>query len=97
VDGAWLISSTLALAVVCALALAALRALGRRGVSDGGGLRVRARLPLETRRTIYVVEADGRRLLIGAGDGPLTLLCELDPAREPAESSADAPWLRVSK
>ena|SRR5258706_8805807 len=80
------LSTTVALLSVCALAMAMLRLLGRRGPSLRG-LRVVARLPLDARRTLYVVEAGGRCLLLGGGDGALTLLTELErgsvPAMEP--------------
>ena len=89
-----LATTVVALAVVCALAIGALRAL--KGRSPGGGtagLKVVARLALEPRRTLYVVEAAGRCLLVGVGDGPMAVLAELDAAQvraaivEPAASS----------
>jgi flagellar biogenesis protein FliO len=86
-------STTLALAVMCALALGALRALGRRGGGAPRGLRVVGRLPLETRRTLYVVEAAGRTLLVGVGDGPMTVLAELDPTRLEAPAAAPSTGL----
>jgi len=68
----------LALALVSALAVLVLWLL-RRPRSDGNGsLRVVASLALEPRRTIYVVEAAGRFLLVGVGDGPMAVLGELD-------------------
>jgi flagellar biosynthetic protein FliO len=80
------LSTTVALLAVCALAVATLRLLGRRA-PPVAGLRVVARLSLDARRALYVVEAGGRCLLLGAGDGALTLLTELDrgsvPASEP--------------
>lgn len=65
-----------ALCVVCALAVGVLRAFGRR--REGGVLKVVARLSLEPRRSLYVVEAAGRHLLVGVGDGPMAVLAELD-------------------
>jgi flagellar biogenesis protein FliO len=70
----------LALAAVCALALVSLRLLARRAAAAPRALRVVARLALEPRRSIYLVEACGRFLLIGVGDGPLSVLAELDGA-----------------
>ena len=78
--GMYLLQTTLALVGVSALAIVALRLL-RRVPSTPRGLRVVARLPLEPRRTLYVVEAAGKLLLVGVGDGPMTTLAELDPAR----------------
>jgi flagellar biogenesis protein FliO len=78
------------LLVACALALGAVRAW--RGRRPAGPMRVVARLALEPRRALYVVEVDGRRLLVGVGDGPLTLLCELQPGQPvPATATALVP------
>ena len=41
-------------------------------------MKVIARCPLEPRRSVYVVEAAGRSFLIGVGEGPMTVLAELD-------------------
>jgi flagellar biosynthetic protein FliO len=82
------------LGVVCLLAWAALRLLAGRGVGrlsrSGAAVRVVARCPLEPRRSLYVVETAGRCLLVGVGEGPMTLLAELDPAKLPAEAPAPA-------
>ena len=75
-----MLSTTVALAFVCALAVIVLRLLGPRRAL-GGGMRIVSRLPLDARRSLYVVEVGGRCLLVGAGDGPLTLLTELEPAK----------------
>jgi flagellar protein FliO/FliZ len=71
-----LLSTTVALAFVCALAVLALRLLGPRKFS-GREMRVVEKLPLDARRSIYLIEVAGQRMLVGAGDGPLTLLKEL--------------------
>jgi len=71
----------LALALVSALAVLVLWLL-RRPRGDGSGpLRVVASLPLEPRRTVYVIEAAGRFLLVGVGEGPMAVLGELDAAQ----------------
>jgi flagellar biogenesis protein FliO len=68
------------LVVVCAGAYLLVRLLGR--LPGAGGeplLRVVARLPLEPRRTLYVVEAAGKTLLVGTTEGgPMATLAELD-------------------
>lgn len=76
-----LLSTTVALAFVCALAVGVLKLLGPRRGPSGRGMRVLNKLPLDARRSLYVVEVGGRCLLVGAGDGPLTLLTEVDPAK----------------
>jgi flagellar biogenesis protein FliO len=71
--------SLASLGVVCLVAWGALRLLAGRGVGKASGLvRVIARCPLEPRRSVYVVEAAGRSFLIGVGEGPMTVLAELD-------------------
>ena|SRR5688572_19795791 len=71
--------SFLSLGLVCLLAWLALRWLSRRGVGRSGGpLQVVARCALEPRRSVYVIEAAGRCFLVGVGDGPMSLLAELD-------------------
>jgi flagellar biosynthetic protein FliO len=85
----WL--SLLSLGVVCLVAWGALRVLAGRGVSKAtGAVRVLARCPLEPRRSVYVIEAGGRCLLVGVGEGPMTVLAELDAERVRAESAASA-------
>jgi flagellar biosynthetic protein FliO len=68
----------LSLGVVCLLAYVALRFLRRRGVGRADGpIRIVARCPLEPRRSLYLVEVAGRRLLLGVGEGPMTTLADL--------------------
>jgi len=76
--------------LVCLAAWAFFRWLafrGRGGAAPGRGLRLRAKLSLEPRRAIYVVEAGSRAFLIGGGETGLNLLAELDPADVPAEGA----------
>lgn len=82
------------LGVVCVVAYGALRLLAGRGIGRGGGaVKVLARCPLEPRRSVYVIEAAGRCLLVGVGDGPMTVLAELDAAKLPAVAPAAGPRL----
>ena len=83
--GLFLFETLLILVGVCVLAWLVLRFGVKRlygtgaGASGQGPLRVLARLPLEPRRTVYIVEAAGKTLLVGASEaGPLTVLAELD-------------------
>jgi flagellar biosynthetic protein FliO len=82
--GSALLQMLVALALVCGLAVVLLR-FGLRRFYPGAGkgpseLQLVARLPLEPRRSVYVIEASGRRFLVGAADSALTLLAELTPA-----------------
>jgi flagellar biosynthetic protein FliO len=78
--GAYLLHTALALVAVCALAALVLALLRRRVGAGSRALRVVARLPLEPRRALYLVEAAGKFLLLGVGEGPMTTLAELDAA-----------------
>jgi flagellar biogenesis protein FliO len=72
----------LALLGVCALAWVALNVLARRGVGvarPGARLRLVERLQLSPRRQLYLVQADSRVFLLGAGEGgTVSLIAELD-------------------
>ncbi len=76
------------LGVVCVVAYVALKWLAGRGVGRAmGAVKVLARCPLEPRRSIYLIETAGRCFLVGVGDGPMSLLAEVDAAKV-AELSA---------
>lgn len=84
--GVALLQTLLALAAVCILAWVVLKWSARRGLGLGRGGRVRVieRVPLDGRRSLYLVEIGERVLLIGAGEGGApALLAELDPAELP--------------
>ncbi len=71
--------SLASLGVVCVLAYVALRWLAGRGVGRAtGAIKVLARCPLEPRRSVYLIETAGRCFLVGVGDGPMSLLAEVD-------------------
>jgi flagellar biogenesis protein FliO len=90
---AYWVSTTIALLAICGLVIWLLRVLGRRS-APLAGLRVLARLPLEPRRSIYLVEAASRCFLVGVGEGAMSMLAELDPAQ--AKSSLpEAPGPRL--
>src|SRR5512140_1063348 len=89
--GGSLALSFLSLALVCVVAYLALRWLARRPLARGDGVvRVVSRCTLEPRRSVYVVAAGGRCFLIGVGDGPISLLAELDEASLPAPPAIPA-------
>ena len=77
------------LGVVCLVAWGALRLLAGKGVGKAtGAVKVLARCPLEPRRAVYVIEAGGKCLLVGVGEGPMTVLAELDAEKVRAEGAA---------
>ena len=52
--------------------------LKRRGGGETAGMRVVGRLALEPRRSIYLVEVGSKRFMVGVGDGPMTMLGEVE-------------------
>ena len=70
------------LTVACAAALVLLK-WQARARAETAGMRVLGRLALEPRRSIYLVEAGGRCFLVGVGDGPMTMLGEVDKPAAP--------------
>jgi flagellar protein FliO/FliZ len=85
--GALLLRTLLVLGIVVALiylvlnvGLRRLIGLGAGGASRGGMVKVLERVPLEPRRSLYVVESAGEFFLIGAAEGGLTFLSKLDAA-----------------
>jgi flagellar protein FliO/FliZ len=92
-----LLRTLLALAGVCALAWFGLHRFARRGYAGAGkgaaaAVRVLARVPLEARKSLYLVRAGGRVLLIGTGEaGPPALLAELDPSSVEGAANPEHP------
>ena len=80
--GDLLTTSLLVLGGVCVAAFVAVRFLGRflaTGSRRGAHLLdVIARVPLEPRRSLYVVEVAGKTLLVGTSEMGLSVLSELD-------------------
>lgn len=96
--GDLLVTSLLVLGAVCVAAFLAVRLFGRvlaTGRSRGTHLMdVVARVPLEPRRSLYVVEVAGKTLLVGTSEMGLSVLSELDAAEVksrivPQQSFAD--------
>jgi flagellar biosynthetic protein FliO len=78
--GGSLALSFLSLGLVCLLAYVALRWLSKRGLGQGAGpIRIVGRCPVDPKRSLYVVETAGRCFLVGASDGGMNLIAELDP------------------
>src|SRR5688500_16924954 len=80
--GDLLVMSLLVLGGVCIAAFVLVRFLGRflaTGRTRGAHLLdVVARVPLEPRRSLYVVEVAGKTLLVGTSEMGLSVLTELD-------------------
>jgi len=75
----------LVLALVVALAWltlnVGLRKLMKMGPAQTGLVRVHERLPLEPKKSVYLVEAAGQFLLLGVGEREVSRLGELDPEK----------------
>ena len=82
--GDLLVTSLVVLVGVCIAAFVVVRAFGRflaTGRTRGAHLLdVVARVPLEPRRSLYVVEVAGKTLLVGTSEMGLNVLSELDAA-----------------
>jgi flagellar biogenesis protein FliO len=80
--GDLLVMSLVVLGVVCVAAFVLVRLVGRflaTGRARGAHLLdVVARVPLEPRRSLYVVEVAGKTLLVGTSEMGLSVLSELD-------------------
>jgi flagellar biogenesis protein FliO len=81
---AYLLESAAVLVLVIGLGALVLYAARRAGVARSTGpLELLARLPLEARRSVYVVRVQDQVLILGASEGGLSKLGELP------ESAAD--------
>src|SRR6185503_2746964 len=90
--------SLASLGVVCVVAWGALRLLAGRGFGKpSGAVRIIARCPLEPRRSVYVIEAAGRCFLVGVGDGPMTVLAELEADKLPKADVARLPGAKFAE
>ena len=85
--GVALLQTLLALAAVCILAWVVLKWAAQRGLGIGAGKRIQIveRVGLDARRALFLVEVEGRVLLLGVGEGAApALLCELSPTEAAA-------------
>jgi hypothetical protein len=90
----YLLESVVGLAMVVGLGLAVLYAARRAGLGRAqSALEVVARLPLEARRSVYIVRVLDQLLILGASEGGIAKLGEL-PASAAAEFRGTSPPLR---
>lgn len=107
--GDMLVTSLLVLGGVCIAAFVVVRLVGRflsTGRARGAHLLdVVARVPLEPRRSLYVVDVAGKMLLVGTSEMGLSVLTELDASEVkargvPVQSFTEmvrAAWARRKK
>ena len=90
--GDMLVTSLIVLGAVCLAAFVVVRVVGRLlatgRVRGGHLLDVVARVPLEPRRSLYVVAVAGKTLLVGTSEMGLSVLSELDGAEVRAQVAA---------
>ena len=96
VDFTWLfLKMIFAMIAVIALAIVILRyivpklGLHRRG-SARTDLRVVDRIPLDSRKSLFVLEVEGRRLLLGASDNHVGLVADLGEAQTKDDDDEEA-------
>lgn len=88
-----LFKTMLMLAIVVGIAYLTLhKGLGKLVARQNLGRRVKVieRVGLDPKRALFLVEVDGRQLLLGAGEGGVVLLKEMapEPATKPASFAA---------
>jgi flagellar biogenesis protein FliO len=90
----YLLETVVTLALVCGLAVVVLVGARRLGVGrPTGPLEMRGHLPLDARRSIYLVKVGDRAFVVGVGEAGFTKLGEV-PASEltEAELASVAPF-----
>jgi flagellar protein FliO/FliZ len=81
----YIVQTFLTLVAVCGLAVVVLWTARRAGVGRANGpIELVGRLPLEARRSIYLVKVGEVVLVIGAGEGGFTKLGEVPADQLPA-------------
>jgi flagellar protein FliO/FliZ len=81
----YVVQTVVTLAAVCALAAVVLWGARRAGVGrPAGPIALLGRLPLEARRSIYLVRVGEVVLVVGAGEGGFTKLGEVPASSLPA-------------
>ena len=87
--GAYLIETSITLAAVCALALVVLWGARRLGVGrPSGPIELCGHLPLDARRSIYLVRVGEQVFIVGVGEGGFTKLGELAASEVPRGAPA---------
>lgn len=80
----YLLQSAVTLLAVCALAVALLFGARRVGVGRSfGPLQVRAHLPLEARRAVYLISVGNRVLVVGSSEAGMVKLADLPASDVP--------------
>ena len=92
-----LLKMVLMLGVVVALAYLTLhKGLGKLVERQNAGKRVKVveRISLDAKRSLFLVELDGKQMLLAAGEGGVVYLRDVDPAAAPAPRPGFADTLK---
>ncbi|MCC7344765.1 MAG: flagellar biosynthetic protein FliO [Deltaproteobacteria bacterium] len=94
VDFTWLfLKMVFAMIFVIALAIVIIRFIipkltFNRGAAARSDLRIVDRVPLDARKSLYILQVEGRRLLIGASEHHVGLIAELKATRDEDDDEA---------
>ena len=93
----YLVETFVTLACVCAFAVAVLWGARRMGVGRATGpIELRGHLPLDARRSIYLVKVGEQVFVVGVGEGGFSKLGEIPAAELPrVEVEAPSPFAAV--
>jgi flagellar protein FliO/FliZ len=87
----YIVQTLVTLLAVCALAFVVLYGARRLGVGrPRGPIELVGLLPLEARRSIYLVKVAGQVIVVGASEAGFTKLGEIAASELPAEAPAPA-------
>jgi flagellar protein FliO/FliZ len=87
----YIIETFVTLLAVCALAFVVLWGARRMGLGrPSGPIELRGHLPLDARRSIYLVRVGAQVFVVGVGEGGFTKLGEIPAADLPAAQPAAA-------
>jgi flagellar protein FliO/FliZ len=88
---AYLVETFVTLVAVCALALVVLWGARRLGVGrPSGPIELCGHLPLDARRSIYLIRVGAQVFIVGVGEGGFTKLGEVAASEVPAAASGAA-------
>jgi flagellar protein FliO/FliZ len=88
----YMVETFVTLLAVCALAILVLYGARRLGVGRANGpIELRGQLPLDARRSIYLVKVGAQVFVVGVAEGGMTKIGELPEADLPPAEPARAP------
>ncbi|MCC6273663.1 MAG: flagellar biosynthetic protein FliO [Deltaproteobacteria bacterium] len=96
VDFTWLfLKMVFAMIFVIALAIVVIRFIipkltFNRGAAARSDLRIVDRVPLDARKSLYILQVEGRRLLIGSSEHHVGLIAELKAVRDDDDDDDEA-------